>query len=123
KLRQMEGTTLATIIKEMQDQTGDVLERRAAQALGASLPVRSEERRVGKECRSRWGPDHQKKKSPRSALAQRGGARRVAREHRQRHDGERAGEGRCERPVLGGLEIHNTGLPGSGSHGEEAACG
>src|ERR1041384_3109668 len=39
KLRQMEGTTLATIIKEMQDQTGDVLERRAAQALGASLPV------------------------------------------------------------------------------------
>src|SRR5436190_19283158 len=35
----MEGTTLATIIKEMQDQTGDVLERRAAQALGASLPV------------------------------------------------------------------------------------
>ncbi|HEX4575046.1 MAG TPA: MerR family transcriptional regulator [Gemmatimonadales bacterium] len=39
KLRQMEGTTLATITKEMQDQTGDVLERRAAQALGASLPV------------------------------------------------------------------------------------
>jgi DNA-binding transcriptional MerR regulator len=37
KLRQMEGTTLATITKEMQDQTGDVLERRAAQALGASL--------------------------------------------------------------------------------------
>ena len=29
KLRQMEGTTLATIIKEMHDQTGDVLERRA----------------------------------------------------------------------------------------------
>src|SRR5205823_10836705 len=22
------------------------------------LPLRSEERRVGKECRSRWGPDH-----------------------------------------------------------------
>ena len=39
KLRQMEGTTLATIIKEMHDQTGDVLERRAAQVLGASLPV------------------------------------------------------------------------------------
>src|SRR3989441_7303212 len=38
KLRQMEGTTLAAIIKEMRDQTGDVLERRAAQALGASLP-------------------------------------------------------------------------------------
>src|SRR5438034_3930244 len=26
------------------------------------LPVRSEERRVGKECRSRWGPHHEKKK-------------------------------------------------------------
>jgi DNA-binding transcriptional MerR regulator len=39
KLRQMEGTTLAAITKEMQDQTGDVLERRAAQALGTSLPA------------------------------------------------------------------------------------
>src|SRR5438552_1708897 len=39
KLRQMEGATLASITKEMGDQTGDVLERRAAQALGASLPV------------------------------------------------------------------------------------
>ena len=39
KLRQMEGGTLATITKEMQDQTGDVLERRAAQVLGASLPL------------------------------------------------------------------------------------
>src|SRR6266403_5337089 len=26
------------------------------------LEVRSEERRVGKECRSRWSPDHEKKK-------------------------------------------------------------
>src|SRR5437016_14626261 len=26
-------------------------------------PSRSEERRVGKECRSRWSPDHEKKKS------------------------------------------------------------
>jgi|SRR5437660_518209 len=39
KLRQMEGTTLAVITKEMEDQTGDVLERRAAQALGAALPL------------------------------------------------------------------------------------
>src|SRR2546427_7457389 len=39
KLRQMEGGTLAAITKEMQDQTGDVLERRAAQVLGASLPL------------------------------------------------------------------------------------
>src|SRR5438105_15901916 len=27
------------------------------------LPLRSEERRVGKECRSRWSPYHQKKKT------------------------------------------------------------
>ena len=39
KLRQMEGATLATITKEMADQTGDVLERKAAQALGPSLPA------------------------------------------------------------------------------------
>ncbi len=38
KLRQMEGGTLAAITKEMQDQTGDVLERRCAGALGTSLP-------------------------------------------------------------------------------------
>src|SRR5215204_6611909 len=32
---------------------------------GKELPglhLRSEERRVGKECRSRWSPDHEKKK-------------------------------------------------------------
>src|SRR6266513_5076675 len=29
---------------------------------GATVAVRSEERRVGKECRSRWSPDHVKKK-------------------------------------------------------------
>jgi DNA-binding transcriptional MerR regulator len=39
KLRQMEGATLAAITKEMRDQTGDVLERRAAQVLGGSLLV------------------------------------------------------------------------------------
>ena len=38
KLRQMEGATLAAIIRDMQDQTGDVLERRAAQNLGPGLP-------------------------------------------------------------------------------------
>src|SRR6266481_8975503 len=30
--------------------------------LGAPAAGRSEERRVGKECRSRWSPDHVKKK-------------------------------------------------------------
>src|SRR5688572_32788348 len=28
---------------------------------GHSSPIRSEERRVGKECRSRWAPYHEKK--------------------------------------------------------------
>jgi DNA-binding transcriptional MerR regulator len=39
KLRQMEGGTLAAITREMQDQTGDMLERRAAQTLGPGLPL------------------------------------------------------------------------------------
>src|SRR3990170_5244187 len=39
KLRQMEGATLASITKDMHDQTGDVLERRCAQVLGTSLPT------------------------------------------------------------------------------------
>src|SRR5207249_6287031 len=30
--------------------------------IGTSNPVRSEERRVGKECRSLWSQDHEKKK-------------------------------------------------------------
>src|SRR3954466_10061662 len=38
KLRQMEGTTLETLIKEFRELTGDIIERRVATALGASLP-------------------------------------------------------------------------------------
>jgi hypothetical protein len=38
KLRQMEGATLGSLTKEMHDLTGDVLERRAAGALGSVLP-------------------------------------------------------------------------------------
>jgi DNA-binding transcriptional MerR regulator len=38
KLRQMEGGTLSAITREMKDLTGDVLERRAAQVLGSSVP-------------------------------------------------------------------------------------
>src|SRR6266487_7001726 len=33
-------------------------------ARGSRRSTRSEERRVGKECRSRWSPYHQKKKRP-----------------------------------------------------------
>ena len=32
--------------------------RRGPQAMGLTLVARSEERRVGKECRSRWSPYH-----------------------------------------------------------------
>src|ERR1035437_10475676 len=42
-----------------------VTDRRHADLVAAQLPfahVLSEERRVGKECRSRWSPYHQKKK-------------------------------------------------------------
>ena len=39
KVRQMEGATLEAITQDMRDLTGDVLERRAAQALGAGLPA------------------------------------------------------------------------------------
>ncbi|HEX9705869.1 MAG TPA: MerR family transcriptional regulator [Gemmatimonadales bacterium] len=38
KLRQMEGVALTGLTKEMQELTGDVLERRAAGTLGPSLP-------------------------------------------------------------------------------------
>ena len=38
KLRQMEGVTLGSLEKEMQELTGDVLERRSAASLGGSLP-------------------------------------------------------------------------------------
>src|SRR2546426_8093201 len=57
KLRQMEGGTLAAITKEMQDQTGDVLERRAAQVLGPSLtsPDRLPLRRRGAPPRGKSG--------------------------------------------------------------------
>src|SRR5438067_13398446 len=37
--------------------------------LGA-LADRSEERRVGKECRSRWSPEHEKKKTEKNECAE-----------------------------------------------------
>src|SRR5690348_5336849 len=36
----------------------DYLQNRRTQGFNAILVNRSEERRVGKECRSRWSPDH-----------------------------------------------------------------
>lgn len=38
KLRQMDGATLDTIVQESAGLTGDIVERRVAQALGATLP-------------------------------------------------------------------------------------
>ena len=38
KLRQMEGATLGAITRDLQDQGGDVVERRVAAALGPGLP-------------------------------------------------------------------------------------
>src|SRR5438105_15696343 len=42
---------------------GDVDTGRSAAARARRRPGRSEERRVGKECRSRWSPYHKKKRS------------------------------------------------------------
>src|SRR5437016_308422 len=42
-----------------------VLHNETAYQLQRRLQFRSEERRVGKECRSRWSPDHEKKKNNR----------------------------------------------------------
>src|SRR5437899_7454868 len=37
-----------------------------------AVTARSEERRVGKECRSRWSPDHEKKKKDRNVVSRTG---------------------------------------------------
>ena len=41
KLRQMEGAQLSQIAQELEDQTGDVIERRVASAMGPSVPFPS----------------------------------------------------------------------------------
>src|SRR5688572_33330310 len=54
-------------------------ERSACALCTYSSPARSEERRVGKECRSRWSPDQEKKKE--REVAARAGLDK-ARQHR-----------------------------------------
>ena len=49
-------TLLADVGQEVY--AGQVLARVGAQGLESAREVRSEERRVGKECRSRWSPYH-----------------------------------------------------------------
>src|SRR3712207_9309516 len=46
--------------------TGADMHSRYKETSEGGLAVRSEERRVGKECRSRWSPYHYKKKSKNS---------------------------------------------------------
>src|SRR5438876_12407366 len=53
-------------------------------ATGGAASRRSEERRVGKECRSRWWPDHEKKKN----------------EIAQRRDEMELADGRMDTPTL-----------------------
>ena len=42
----------------MEEQKGDINPQKFSYSNTKPLSVRSEERRVGKECRSRWSPDH-----------------------------------------------------------------
>ena len=47
--------TIAETIKQLRESVG-MTRKEFSQHTG--IPVRSEERRVGKECRSRWSPYH-----------------------------------------------------------------
>src|SRR5690625_7759182 len=51
--------------------------RAAARSARAPPPTRSEERRVGKECRTRWAPHQQKKKTRRRTEGKRQKNRRT----------------------------------------------
>src|SRR5256885_17245053 len=51
------GEGVVTAGQQMEQATGENQQRNALAALGAGA-LRSEERRVGKECRSRWSPYH-----------------------------------------------------------------
>src|SRR5438445_11719228 len=53
---------LIEIIADSDNQFKVPGQKKAVITLKAGEPVRSEERRVGKECRSRWSPDPEKKK-------------------------------------------------------------
>src|SRR2546430_14978277 len=53
-----EGTDKARTEKEVPMKEVVVRKKRATHEDSAPVESRSEERRVGKECRSRWSPDH-----------------------------------------------------------------
>ena len=54
----MKKKSLYDIAMERKDKTSDVQEQIVIERKRTILLVRSEERRVGKECRSRWSPYH-----------------------------------------------------------------
>jgi DNA-binding transcriptional MerR regulator len=53
KLRQMEGVSLDALVKELAEQTGDVLERRVATLLGPGVPTPAELGSLGPELSAR----------------------------------------------------------------------
>ena len=53
EIKIMEGQPMITIIG-----LGDQAVKEAAERIQSAIDERSEERRVGKECRSRWSPYH-----------------------------------------------------------------
>src|SRR5437660_11442916 len=50
-------------------ETATLIPRALKLCVGFSDSSRSEERRVGKECRSRWAPEHEKKKEERYSMS------------------------------------------------------
>ena len=46
------------VFSVVSDTASDVLDGQAESRITVQIDVRSEERRVGKECRSRWSPYH-----------------------------------------------------------------
>src|SRR2546425_13153969 len=55
---QLGGTTQTDMLKEFIAQKEWIVPPRPSMRLIQDMLVRSEERRVGKECRSRWSPYH-----------------------------------------------------------------
>ena len=63
KLRKISGAGMMDCKNALTEANGDIdkameIIRKKGQAVAAKRSDRSEERRVGKECRSRWSPYH-----------------------------------------------------------------
>ena len=53
-----ENREISELIYNRLNDSGYIKKRIISQAFDPEKEMRSEERRVGKECRSRWSPDH-----------------------------------------------------------------